>query len=100
MEDISPIKLKLPNLKRCPFCGAEAELHIDPLQNGSHGYHDCYQYFVQCPKCRTLRPDGSSNTIYHTADEALQYAVDKWNQRYVQAHVYVGGNKLEGDIVK
>ena len=79
--DQKPIILRLGNLKPCPFCGSAAELHIDPMWHGSHGYHDCYDFYVKCPQCGVTRQ--VYNTIYdNDENKATQKAIDSWNTRY------------------
>ena len=48
-------------LKKCPFCGSEAELNFQEL----------YGYFVSCPKCLAR-----SRALMRK-----QNAIDAWNRR-------------------
>ena len=72
------------NLKKCPFCKGEAEVIKEPLWNGSHGYHDCYDYIVRCNniKCNVRPETRGYNTIYEKNEEIQkQKAADDWNNR-------------------
>lgn len=74
----------MDKLKKCPFCKGEAELVKDPLWNGSHGYHDCYGFYITCGnnKCNIKPKTRSYDTIYNKNEETQkQKAADDWNNR-------------------
>jgi hypothetical protein len=71
-------------LKRCPFCGEYPALTKTPLWNGSHGYHGCYGYAVECENedC-TIKPSTRMFDTIYEPDEKKQKekAVAAWNRR-------------------
>lgn len=89
--------LVVQGLKRCPFCGNDiisdknmASLRIIERTKDTFGYGfkcDPYKiYFVECGKC--YAKGGSAQSGYFelckktvTEEEALQTAIDKWNNR-------------------
>lgn len=68
-------------LKPCPFCGAEVHIDKNPLWNGSHGYHGCFEYDIYCDKCGCRVHLGANNTIYQDDEVARQNAIKAWNTR-------------------
>lgn len=71
-------------LKKCPFCGSEAELKIEPMwcdAISSDGYHGNYEYYVKCKndKCKLERK--RFDDIYCKPDEAMSKAIDSWENR-------------------
>ena len=68
-------------LKPCPFCGTDVSIRIIPLWEGSHGYKHCYEYDIKCEKCGCHRNLPGNNTIYWTGEQAVERAVNAWNER-------------------
>ena len=70
-------------IEHCPWCGSSGSIVKNPLWNGSHGYHGCYEIFVQCvnQKCRAIAPNGKTDTVYSTEQEAVDIAISRWNTR-------------------
>lgn len=70
-------------IDRCPWCGSSGSIVKNPLWNGSHGYHGCYEIFVQCVNqtCRAIAPNGKTDTVYRTENDAVNIAIDRWNTR-------------------
>lgn len=56
------------NLKRCPFCNAEAELHFSEGESGKR------YFWVSCKKC------SCSQTLFDTPQEAIS----AWNNRPIE----------------
>lgn len=82
--DIKPeSKSNASKLKPCPFCGTEVKMLKKPLWHGSHGYHDCYNFEVKCPKCGCRVDYIDSDTIYRSEEEAVANVTKAWNERYV-----------------
>jgi len=72
------------SLKKCPFCKGYAEVIKEPLWNGSHGYHDCYGFYVKCSNsnCNIKPKTKSYDTIYEKNEELQkQKAIEDWNNR-------------------
>lgn len=70
-------------LKSCPFCGETPRIQILPMWKGSHGYSGCYEYVIECEnsECRCRVKLDKNDTIYRSAEEALNNAVEAWNRR-------------------
>ena len=68
-------------LKPCPFCGAEVHIDKNPLWNGSHGYHGCFEYDIHCGKCGCRVPLPQNDTIYRSDEVARENAITAWNVR-------------------
>lgn len=77
-------KSSAQELKPCPFCGTEVKLLKKPLWHGSHGYHNCFDFSVKCPKCGCTVDYIDSDTIYRSEEEAISNVVKSWNERYVK----------------
>lgn len=56
------------NLKSCPFCNAEAELHFSEGESGKR------YFWVSCKKC------SCSQTLFDTPQEAIS----AWNNRPIE----------------
>lgn len=56
------------NLKKCPFCNAEAELHFSEGESGKR------YYWVSCNKCSCIQ------TLFDTPQEAIDF----WNNRPIE----------------
>ena len=68
-------------LMPCPFCGTEVKLEKIPLWHGSHGYHGCYKFEIECKNCGA-RPNYQQNdTIYRNEEEAKTNTIKSWNRR-------------------
>lgn len=79
---MSIIMIDPKDIKPCGFCNGKAIIKEKPLWNGSHGYHGCYDYYVECTKCHITRPGGSFNTIVcDSKEEAIKKAIEHWNKR-------------------
>lgn len=74
-------KSNVPKLKPCPFCGTEVKMQKKPLWHGNHGYHDCYNFEVKCPKCGCSVDYIDSDTIYRSEEEAVVNVTKAWNSR-------------------
>lgn len=62
-EEANDVDVKIPELKRCPFCGGEAAiLH----------YHEDDVYLPHCTEC-----DGMIEKWFDTPEEAFE----AWNRR-------------------
>ena len=72
------------SLKPCPWCHRVPKVIKEALWQGSHGYHGCYQYYVECknkncrvqPKTRTYDTVGS-----YSSTECINKAISDWNNR-------------------
>lgn len=69
-------------IKPCGFCNCSGMIIQNPLWHGSHGYHGCYEVYIECSNCHIVRPNGKFNTVYNTFDEAVNEAINCWNDRY------------------
>lgn len=67
-------------LKACPFCGEEAELHYDKyteaLDFGGEHIPEFDEWYVQCKKCFMV-PNSWGNGAWSSKDEAIK----AWNLR-------------------
>lgn len=70
----------------CPFCGSEAKLEKDELWNNSHGYYNCYDFYIRCSNdnCK-IRPETKHlNNIYEKDEKIiLQTIKNRWNYRSI-----------------
>lgn len=57
-------------LKRCPFCGADAELIIDCDHHGEF-------YYLGCSKNECL----AKNMFYTESETPIEEAIEAWNGR-------------------
>lgn len=74
----------MANLKKCPFCKGDVLLIKDPLWNGSHGYHGCYEFYVKCnnENCLVKPKARAYHTIYEKNEQVqIDKAIDAWNNR-------------------
>ena len=72
----------MEELKPCPFCGSPVVLTKSPLWHGSHGYQNCYEYFIRCSKCGCTVDYYLNNTIYNISEaEAVENVLKTWNRR-------------------
>ncbi len=71
----------MSKIKPCPFCGTEVELSKNPLWQGSHGYYNCFEFEIVCPKCGCNVTYNKNDTVYHTEKEAIQNVIKVWNKR-------------------
>lgn len=62
--------LKNLPLKRCPFCGANANLVCDD--------YPCMTYYIQCQGCEAISTKYGGG---ESEESAKIYAVDSWNRR-------------------
>ena len=63
-EEANDVDVKIPELKRCPFCGGEAAILHYPVDG----------YLPHCTEC-----DGTIEKWFDTPEEAL----DAWNRRII-----------------
>ncbi len=68
-------------IKRCPWCGGAASIHIEPMWHGSHGYSGCYSWEVRCLQCGATAPNGKFDNIYMPREDAEEKALAAWNKR-------------------
>ena len=80
-ETVTEFDEKNSELKPCPFCGTNVELLKEPLWHGNHGYHDCFDFKVRCPKCGCTVDYTHNDTIYRSEEEAIANVVKTWNER-------------------
>lgn len=73
-------------LKPCPFCGEVVELEKRPLWRGSHGYHGCYEFVIQCQNCGCRINLDKNDTVYRSEDAARDNAIEAWNRRAADEH--------------
>ena len=83
---------KLPDMKRCPFCGREPALQKDKrypkMTNGSALPVDAYAVVCNTFSCPIYHAD---NTWFTNAETAIE----KWNERYeLTMHTTAGTNKI------
>lgn len=64
-EEANDVDVKIPELKRCPFCGGEAEMLINEYRDSRK------EYLVACTEC-----DGMVERWRETEEEA----VEQWNR--------------------
>lgn len=77
-----PLIKEMP--KECPWCHDMPIISKDPMWNGSHGYHGCYEYYVACTngKCKIKPKTKSYCDIYDMSEnECITSAIDDWNDR-------------------
>ena len=81
------------NLKKCPFCGGEAELK-------EHEFVGHQRVYVECKGCHTtsgIYMDGKSVTFVgipsrdFTVEECRQRAVGGWNARVHEGFTLIRG---------
>ena len=73
--------MKLPDkrIKVCPICGSAPELKITDMgRPNGRGYPGRFWYSLACPHCG-LPKEASSETVYHTAEEAHVQVIEHWN---------------------
>lgn len=68
----------MDSIKKCPFCGAEAQLH----SNYSHDA-DLYYIFVQCTECfaRGMTTKRNKPAAIGVNEMAAYDAINAWNRR-------------------
>ena len=74
-------------LKPCPFCGSAVELKKSPMwrtnsDGTTHGYKDCYNLEIACPKCGCSTFKTKGDTVNFTEEQIKNYVVKNWNTRY------------------
>ncbi len=72
------------NLKKCPFCGQDAELVKDRLWSEGRGYYGHYNFSIQCSNwsCSAKPKAQEYNTVYGKSNqECIDLAVASWNTR-------------------
>ena len=62
---------KEPELKRCPFCGGEAEVVGHYVKGGPNNY----QYFVRCKRYKV------APMVYGMNFKKKEKAIEAWNRR-------------------
>ncbi|MBO7693763.1 MAG: Lar family restriction alleviation protein [Methanobrevibacter sp.] len=73
--------MRVVKIETCPWCGGAGHMVIEPMWRGSHGYHGCYSWEVQCTQCGATTPNGKFDNIYISQEEAEYKALEKWNKR-------------------
>lgn len=73
--------MKPVQIKSCPWCGGVGHMVIEPMWNGSHGYHGCYSWEIHCAQCGATAPNGKFDNIYLSQEEAECKALAAWNKR-------------------
>ena len=70
-------------IKECPWCGSSSALLVPRPLGGPRGtgYPGCYEYVVQCFNCKAEAPNGRTDDIYCSSEEAQQQAIEAWNRR-------------------
>lgn len=72
---------RMNKIKPCPFCGTKVGLSKIPLWQGSHGYINCFEVKIVCPKCGCNVTYNENDTIYRTKEEAYKNVIEAWNKR-------------------
>lgn len=70
----------MSELKPCPFCGGEAELH-EAYKNERI---EC-RAWVRCESCGAHMGDGYPSPHLFSIDDSTVYAVRNWNRRATDA---------------
>ena len=81
-----PLQEDNTELKPCPFCGSVVELKKSPMwrtysDGTTHGYTDCYELEIACPKCGCSTFKTKGNTVNFTEESIKNYIVRNWNMR-------------------
>lgn len=81
------------NLKRCPFCGGEAEMK----QNELVGHQRVYIHCTSCHAVSCIQTEGWTmpfNGIpatYVSIEQCRQEAVERWNRRAREGYMVIAG---------
>lgn len=81
------------NLKRCPFCGGEAEMK----QNELVGHQRVYIHCTSCHAVSRIQTEGWTmpfNGIpatYVSIEQCRQEAVERWNRRAREGYMVIAG---------
>lgn len=74
---------KIIELKKCPFCGAEAKmvenLYKELREFGGQRMPDWDSFYVQCTGCHIV-PNGWGNSDWDSKEEAAKV----WNTRHIK----------------
>lgn len=65
-------------LKRCPFCGGEAEFHRTPIKTNG-GW--CDSVVVRCKECEARTNRVLYDASVYLNDEIYEAAANAWNTR-------------------
>lgn len=81
-----PLQEDASTLKPCPFCGSAVELKRSPMwrtysDGTTHGYKDCYELEIACPKCGCSTFKTKGDTVNFTEEQIKDYVVKNWNTR-------------------
>lgn len=70
----------MAELKKCPFCGGEAELEREWVDGFYQKYYSCVH--VVCQKCYA-----TIGRTYNDKDRSKGYAIKVWNNRATEAEI-------------
>ena len=72
----------MPELLRCPFCGASPRTEVRVTQKG--GNEDHVDFSVHCPQCgtnKTARLKIVAYCLFLDVEKAMNDAIEAWNRR-------------------
>ena len=70
----------MAELKKCPFCGGEAEIEREWVDGFYQKYYSCVH--VVCQKCYA-----TIGQTYGDKDRSKAYAIKAWNKRPTEAEI-------------
>lgn len=84
--DRCPLQEDTSTLKPCPFCGSAVELKKSPMwrtysDGTTHGYKDCYELEIACPKCGCSTFKTKGDTLNFAEENIKNYIITNWNTR-------------------
>ena len=66
---------------KCAICGTKATLNIQDMgRPNGRGYQGSFSVGYKCNNCGIIKVN-SSDTVYHTMEEALEIAEKNWNTK-------------------
>lgn len=74
----------MSELKKCPFCGGEAEFYRTPIKSNG-GW--CDSVVVRCKECEARTNRVLYNSVKHPNDEEYMEAAEAWNRRAPLDHI-------------
>ena len=82
-----PLQEDNTELKPCPFCGSAVELKKSPMwrtysDGTTHGYKDCYELEIACPKCGCSTFTTKGDTVNFIEENIKDYIIKNWNARW------------------